>query len=340
MSELRQDRTTGRWVIIAPNRAHRPHDEAACPSQAEFGGKNQAICPFCPGNESELPEILVEIPRQEHPGWSVRIVQNRFAAVGPDMVVTSVQGAAARRAYGWHEVIIEDPAHNTDLTTMSSSQVENVVAAYRDRMRYHLDNPEVKSVILFRNYGPESGASLWHPHSQIVALDFVPTRVQASSDWGAKYFQTTSACPTCVEIENEIHARRRLIKETNNFVALVPFAAEYPCETWLLPKQHQASFQDLDRKDIGELAHLLRSSTRRLRQIYERLDYNLIVESAAKPDLTTPHVHWRISVIPNITNWGGFERGAGIPINPSSPEADADLLRASGVRGFLALSRR
>jgi UDPglucose--hexose-1-phosphate uridylyltransferase len=329
MGELRQDRTTGAWVIVAPRRGNRPLDAAVTPSGADRAVANARACPFCPGNEAELPPILLEIPAAAAPGWSVRVVPNKFAALGPttDGETIHDSGHTVRPVYGFQEVVIESPRHDADLSTMTDAEVETVVSVYSRRTKHLLGEDRIETVVLFRNRGPGSGASLAHPHSQLIALDLLPQRMERIAQWSSRYLKENGICPTCQEIAIERKTGTRVIEETRCHLAIVPFAAERPCEILIAPKSHQASFTDANEMELSDLAHLLRRSLGRLRRACGDPAYNFVIESAAKRDLGSPSLHWGLRIMPDLVTWGGFEIGSGIPINPSCPESDAAFLR-------------
>ena len=334
MTELRQDRTSGRWVIIAPQRRLRPGAQSsksdAPAARRNFWPSVDPGCPFCPGNESGLPGIVAEKKTGSPPHWAVRVVPNKFPALAPkgEPASNDIAQHAALDGYGFHEVIIESPRHDVDLASMTDREIELVVRVYRDRSRDLMQQPGIEAVVLFRNHGPESGASVKHPHAQALALGFVPPIPRLLADWGRQYqSQQGFSCPTCDEIAIELSRAARIVEETPNMLAAVPFAAEHPCETWIVPKRHQASFLDIDDSRLAEFARLLRSTLGRLRGARGDPPYNFVIDSADRAHLRSPYVHWRLRIAPNLATQGGFELGAGMAINPSSPEDDAAMLR-------------
>jgi UDPglucose--hexose-1-phosphate uridylyltransferase len=329
MSELRQDRTTGAWVIVAPERGVRPH-HLSCRSDGAAGVQPfDPACPFCPGNESQLPGILVEVPSIEPPGWRARVVPNKYPVVQPAPAKVQ-QGAGPQWAlpsYGHHEVVIESPRHDADPASISVYDMEAVAALYRQRFADLLARPGIETVIMFRNHGAEGGASLRHPHSQLVALGMVPPRLQFIIDWARQRFAERGRCVTCEQLEIERAEGSRIIEETRFFVALAPFAASVPFEVWLVPKRHQASFSELDETECADLGRLLRRTLQRLKSAHNDPPYNFVVESFDTAGSAAAYAHWRLRIAPDLVTWGGFELGAGVPINPSSPERDAGVLR-------------
>ena len=330
MSELRQDRTGGNWALIAPRRGQRPQASApAWPSGTV--PRFDPACPFCPGHESELPGIIAETPAKGEPGWCVRVVPNKFPALQPQAETPRHPDHTARPGYGFHEVIVESPRHDAELESLSADERRAVVAAYRDRSRALLAEPRVETAVLFRNQGRKAGASLLHPHAQVIALDTVPPRLARLRTWGDHYHREHGICATCAELQSETRERARVVEETEQFIALVPFAAEHPFETWIVPLDHQASFTDLGDDALAEFGELLARSLRRIKNALSDPPYNFAVDSAPKADRASASFHWRLRIVPEIATWGGFELGAGLPINPSSPEDDAALLRAARI---------
>jgi UDPglucose--hexose-1-phosphate uridylyltransferase len=330
MSELRQDRTTGAWVIIAPKRGERPHARAA-DARAKSRPRYDANCPFCPGNEAQLPGLIDETPAQDAPGWRLRVVPNKYPALQLEQAAPAVDacGHRARPGHGMHEVIIESPWHDAELERMSADELGAVVGAYRERSRKLLAQEDIAAAILFRNHGRDAGASLLHPHAQIIALDLVPPKLAGMSAWAKRYHDERGACVLCDELVSERKAGTRVVDENDAFLALVPFAAEHPFELWIMPKRHQTSFTALDNNALPAFAALLGSALRRLCAALDDPPYNFVIDAAPKNERDAPHWHWKLRIVADVATWGGFELGGGLPINPSSPEDDARLLRAA-----------
>lgn len=339
MSELRQDRASGTWALIAPRRGQRP--QAAAPARPSgplpsFDPK----CPFCPGHEGLLPGILAETRASGEPGWTLRVVPNKYPALQAQAETPHVAEHVAHAGYGFHEVIIESPRHDAELDTFSADERRAVMRAYRDRSRALFAAPRIETVTLFRNHGPSAGASLLHPHAQAIALAMVPPRLAALNEWSKRHHAEHGACATCTELQIETRRRNRVIEETGQFVALVPFAAEHPYETWIVPLEHQASFIDLDDDALAEFGALLARCVRRLKKVIDNPPYNFVVDSAPKHEFRAAHFHWRLRLVPDVAIWGGFELGGGVPINPSSPEEDAAALRTASSENGIIDGRR
>lgn len=328
MSTLRQDPTTRQWVILAPRRGERPHRPVAVarPAQPE----RDPACPFCPGNEGETPPEVLRVPR-EGPDWRVRAVPNLYGALGEDGPPRRTGSPMFREmpGVGGHEVVIESPRHDDRLDEMAPERVAEVVAVWRERYRELIARPEIRAVVVFKNFGPLAGTSLAHPHSQIVATPVYLPRLLRRLDVATRYFDDNGVCLYDDLIGAEREARLRVVDECGSFVSLEPFAAGSPFETWILPTFHQGSFGDLADEEVDDLACILIRSLTVIRRACGDPDYNLVVYSSPTNGHTDEVFHWHIKVIPKLSTPAGFEIGSAMSINTVPPEEAAEALRAA-----------
>jgi UDPglucose--hexose-1-phosphate uridylyltransferase len=332
LPELRKDPITGRWVIIATDRAKRPTDFIREPVPAPRGG----ICPFDYGNEHKTPpEILAfrNSGNRDEPGWRVRVVPNKFPVLGIEGTLDRAGDGIYDKmnGIGAHEVIIETPDHNLTLAEMPERQIEEVLWAFKERVSDLKKDRRFRYIILFKNHGEAAGASLEHPHCQLIALPVIPKRVKEEVDAAHAFYDMKERCIFCDIIRFDTAAGVRLVMETDRFAVLAPYAPRFPFETWILPKTHGSHFENSDAPTLQNLAWVLRSTMRKLEKVLERPAYNFIVHSAPvqEPDLL--YYHWHIEIIPKLTKVAGFEWGTGFYINPTPPEESARFLREAGV---------
>ncbi len=329
MPELRTDPISGRWVIIATERAARPHDFAHPPVETN----DHEGCPFCPGREERTPPEVFAIRDNGggpgEPGWRVRVVSNKYPAL-------RIEGATDRSSVGMytrmdgvgaHEVIIETADHRAHLGMLPDDHVADVVRAYIQRYRDLDGDPRFEYALLFRNHGRSAGASLSHPHSQLIALPAVPKRAAEELEAAERYFGRNAACVFCRLIEQELGSGDRVVLENDRFVALQPYAARFPFETWLLPKEHRASFGEMTDAEVGSFSAALRATLRCLHDCLENPPYNFIVHTAPYVEHAGHAYHWHLELMPRLTHVAGFEWGSGFYINPVPPEEAARFLR-------------
>ena len=321
---MRLNLVTGEWVIYAPSRRKRPQDF----HQADKVPETQINCPFCPNNQRDIELSTLELPLKSGP-WQTRVVANKYPAL---LRFHPTQRLAhgtylVTSGYGKHEVIIESPQHDTTIATLSPEAVTLVVETYHQRYLALMEDPEIMMVIIFRNHGQAAGASLRHPHSQIIATSVVPRNRRWQEYEAQRYFDQWKRCVYCDMLAFELRERQRIILENKSFVAFVPFAAEVPCEIWIIPRRHQADFGNISEVEKLDFATILQQSLAKLYQKLNNPDYNYIISSAVRYRSEDSQVHWYCQIQPRLTTPAGFELGSGMSINPSVPEVDADFLR-------------
>jgi UDPglucose--hexose-1-phosphate uridylyltransferase len=328
MTELRRDPVIGRWVIISTERGKRPSDFG---QEIETGvGK---FCPFCPGNEDKTPpEILAyhEPGREKNAkGWWVRVVPNKFPAL-------QIEGSLNRQGEGMydkmngvgaHEVVIETADHATDFPDLSDKKAEDVIWAFRDRIMDLKKDPRFEYILVFKNKGSAAGASLTHPHSQLIATPVVPKHVRESVNGAKNYYEYKERCVFCDMIKQEMTSGTRIVAENDDFVAFVPFAARFPFEMWILPKVHDSDFEDAQKHEVVNLTRLLQNVLRRMKNVLDNPPYNFIILNSPLRESKLAHYHWHLEIMPKLTKVAGFEWGSGFYINPTPPEEAAKFLR-------------
>ena len=337
MPELRKDPVTGRWVIIAKERAKRPTDFIVEPEPARGG-----FCPFCPGHEyATPPEVLGYRPKgspPNGPGWSLRVTPNKFP-------VLVVEGALERLGEGMydkmsgigaHEIIIETPEHGATLATMPPEKLQEIVQAYRDRLVDLAGDKRFRYVLVFKNFGARAGAFLEHSYSQLVALPVVPKLVMAELEGSLTHFRYKERCVFCDIIRQELREGSRLVCENRDFLALTPYAPRSPFEVWILPKAHQASFSEVCPEDCGALGAVFSEVMRRLAATIGEVPYNFMLHTAPLRETTLEHYHWHFEIMPRLTLVAGFEWGSGFYINPTPPEHAARFLGEAKVTGSVS----
>lgn len=337
MPELRQDPTTKEWIIIATERAKRPHDfrrnqeKEALPLYDE-------TCPFCPGNEAKTPkEVLAyrEAGSADSRGWRVRVIPNKFAALVPEGETTRrLLGNFFRQmdGVGYHEVIVETPAHNRVIPEMQQSEVEEILRAYRERHLALRDDRRVRYILIFKNHGEAAGTSLAHPHSQLAATPVVPANLRNKYDEAIRYYDATGRCIYCDVLDAELASGERIVLETKHFAVFHPFASQTPFETWIVPKRHCPSFAQITPEETCDLAAVLKDVLARLAHALNDPDYNYVINSAPVGGEDEEFHLWHIQILPRLTRIAGFELGSGMRINIAKPEDTARFLReaASG----------
>ena len=280
MSELRKDPVTGRWVIISSERGRRPSDFQEAPPKRKGG-----FCPFCAGNERFTPpEILAyrepgTLPNSA--GWSLRVVPNKFPAlkIEGNLDKTGIGLFDKMNGIGAHEVIIENPSHEMTMSKLPERKIEDILWAYRDRVIDLKKDPRFQSILIFKNEGEAAGASLEHSHSQLIALPIIPRQVSEEIEGARLYYNYKERCIYCDIIRQEMYAEERNVAENEHFLAITPFAARFPFETWIIPKTHNACFDESQPWEYSSLARILKNVLQRLDKVLNIPPYNYIIHT-------------------------------------------------------------
>jgi len=327
MPELRKDPIHGRWVIISTERGRRPSDFIT-EERRSVGG----FCPLCEGNEDRTPPEIIAFRNNgtppNSPGWTLRVVPNKFPAL-------RIEGDLDREGegiydkmngIGAHEVVIETPRHSETLVTLPLKGVENVLWAYRSRIIDLKRDQRLRYVLVFKNHGVSAGASLEHSHSQIIALPIIPRRVAEEIEGAKVYFQYKDRCVFCDIIRQELQQKKRIVSENKSFLSIAPFASRFPFETWILPKTHYPSFENMESSLYEQAAQILSDTLQRMNRVLSDPPYNYIIHTSSL-ELDNDHYHWHFEIMPKLTKVAGFEWGTGFYINPTPPEEAAEYMR-------------
>jgi len=346
MSEFRQNPITKNWVLIALTRGKRP-DQYKTYSVMHGVPEVDEECVFCVGNEGLNTEIL----RYDHQGkvlpsprpspigrgsdargdWEIRIIPNKFAALEKTAVYRHKEFYVSHSGDGEHEVIITRK-HNEPVALQSIAIVELSIRTFIERIKTLSENPELAYVQIFHNHGRDAGASIIHPHYQLLATPIVPPHIHDEILGCYHYYQNNQSCIYCDIIKEELLVKDRIVHENDHFVVISAYASRSPFETWILPKRHGARFEDMSEEEIKHLSFVLKVT---LGQLYTKLSdppLNFYIHNM--PSKHSKHAaheekayHWHLTIFPRITIWAGFEFATGIPVNPIPPEVSTKFLK-------------
>jgi UDPglucose--hexose-1-phosphate uridylyltransferase len=324
VSQLRLNPLSGRWVAVPVDRASRPADFA--PRQLAVEAEPRRPCPFCPGNEEETPPALETYGPSGT--WQVRVVPNRYPAfAGEEPMAVSHLGPVfiQATASGIHEVLVLSPGHATAWADLDDKHAGLVMAAIRDRMEDHARHSTIRYTQAIVNHGREAGASLEHPHGQLLGIPFVPGELTEEL---AGFVRYTGSCLLCTLIEAELDADTRVVHQDDRVVVLCPFWSGTPYEMLVIPRAHGAHLARASPPDVVAVGRALRTALDRLRRCVGDIAYNVVFHTA-------PHhqrdgqFHWHAHVLPRLTSVAGFEQGTGVMINILAPELATQQLNAT-----------
>jgi UDPglucose--hexose-1-phosphate uridylyltransferase len=314
MSQLRLNPLTGRWVTVAVERAARPGELISRRLADESDPTRQ--CPFCPGNEESTPPALETYGPSGT--WLVRVVPNLFPAFeGNEPLRVQNLGPVFTQATasGVHEVLVFSPEHEATWADLDDKHAGLAMAAIRDRMEDHARRSTVRYTQAIVNAGREAGASLDHPHGQVLGIPFVPGEI-AEEEAGFRRFG--ESCLLCTMAEAELQVGHRIVIADERVMVVCPYWSGAPYEMLVLPRAHEVHLENTSPPDVVAIGRAVRDALRMLRSHVGEAAYNLVFHTA--PHHHEGPFHWHVHIVPRLTSLAGFEQGTGVMINIVAPE--------------------
>ncbi len=363
MPERRKDPLSEIWGIYAPGRKFRPQYNKT-PGEESIVSEE---CPFCEGNEAMTPPEVYALREKgseaDKPGWRLRVIPNKYPALGGE----GEPGRGREGFYekingiGVHEVVIETKFHQRGVDQMEVGEVADIFLAYKNRILALKEDRRYRYIQVFKNQGGRAGATIPHPHAQVVAMPVVPARVRERLMHAEAYLKANGRCIFCDIIRHESESRERVLMENPDYIVLAPYASRLPFELEIYPREHSAAFEETDNEKLQSLAEVYKETMRRVNKALENPHYNLLLHNApnthssqnlaektcigCNPDEINesgapsllgsaflgrgcrPHFHWHLELIPMVGGTGGFELGTYTYINPTLPEEAIEVLR-------------
>lgn len=323
-----------KWVIVAKERGGRPKP------RLERRGEEPTTCFFCPGNEQLTPPAsLVYLKKggqviklrdgdgERVKDWSVRCFANKYPALRPQVEPFYIEGKWLKSlaAKGFHEVVVDTPAHGEELNVIGEEQLGLSFMACFERALYYLSHDFAKHVCIFKNSGAAAGASIPHPHTQLASLPLVPSEVLEEVESLRQLYFKNKECFICKLVEEEGCSERR-VYENGEYLILAPWASLYPYELWIIPKSHSPT--PFHMVETSRLAAAVKKAFAALFNVLGEIPYNYVFKlPPAEGDQS--FYHWRIEIYPRLSIHAGFEFSTGVVINSTPPEEAARALRGA-----------
>ena len=330
-SRLRYDVLSGEWVLFVPKRFDpaKSYDFATVPPKKVSG----TICPFddpqAAGNKEPHFWLPAHRPLQQ---WHVQVLENKFPALEPlDAVQHSrVAGAEDLPGYGYHDLLIMRD-HKKTLGSYSEERVYEVFEALQQRVHVIMRDPRIYYSALFQNQGPLAGASIAHPHLQMISLPVVPRHIRHELLHTTSFYTTQRTCFLCHE-QTAHHATARTLYRDARAIVSAPYTSREPFELMVIPRVHSASFETASSDVMHGVARALHYALHTL-EAHGMTDYNWYIHTAPFHGVRSAQqrsYHWYIRIVPRFARIGvdaGFELGTGIQENPILPEDAVAALR-------------
>ena len=322
-SEFRQDLVSGEWVLMAANRSKRPHDFVREPVSSAYISKEN-----CPFENLELSgnELIWRYPDDEN--WSVALIKNKFPAVDSG-VCTPIQKVGPFNTHvgvGNHEIFVFRD-HDKSISDLENDGLTNIIRCYKKRTKEIIDlGGCTQYLMIFHNFGKEAGASLYHPHSQLLSAPIIPPDVSRSLYGAQRFYKDNHRRVYDGMISWEIEQKKRIVYENDFFIAFCPFASRSPYEVRIFCKDSHAHFEKMpDPLDLY-LGDALGVVLKKIKKALNNPAFNFYIHTAPLENvLREAHdfYTWHIEILPTISIVAGIEMATGITINIVDPDEAA-----------------
>lgn len=314
MKEIKIDLMNKDMIIFAEDRLKRPIDKCNEDTNKNIVQGYKDKCPFCRGNEDICDKETFRIENED--GWLVKSIYNKYPIIDNK----------SDNIYGLHEVMIDTNRHDGNFYNMTKCEFRNLIIMYRNRI-YELKNKDnVEYVSIFKNYLRQAGASLDHPHSQIITLPFVPPEIKNELSVAEEYFKINKKCLYEKMISEEIELDERIIYNGEKFITLIPSATKYTGEIRIIFKE-KIPFDEISKDSIDELAKLFDQLFKKIYEVEGNIPFNIFIHTYPKHIDCEKYFNSHIHIVPRKYSFGGFELGTGIYVSSRRPEEIANKLK-------------
>ena len=331
-SELRFDLISGNWVVIATGRARRPETFKKKEEIARESSRDK--CPFCKITGKEKAVLIYNkgeklsskrIPKN----WTTIVVPNKYPAFLPfDRLEKKREGKfyQTMNAVGFCEVLVTKD-HKKAMGQFDLKEVKEVIEAYQDRYSDLAKKPFVNYISIFHNHGIEAGATIAHPHSQIITTPLIDVDLKRALANSKRYSSKEKKCIYCQMNNWEKRSKKRVIFENKKFLAICPFASNSAFQVIISPKSHLPYFEMATNDEKWQLSEAFQVVLRKLYKGLNNPAYNFYLHTAPADGKKYPYYHWHWTILPKTSIWAGFELGVGMEISTIEPERAAEYLR-------------
>ena len=326
--EYRQDLITGDWVIIAESRGRRPDEFSKNRTKRKIAPLKN--CPFENLANSDNENPVYTYPNL--PNWELQIIPNKYPSLKPNLPLPSFSRSyknifTSTKAYGYHELIISKN-HYQNFPNLPKNKASQILLSAQTRYKFFKTKPGLEYAFMFHNWGPTAGASVFHPHYQLVGLSILPTYISHSLAGSKKYHRQTGRFAYSDLIIQEKKHKQRIIFENKHAISFTNYVSKEPFDFKVFPKKHSPFFEIADQKEIKGVAEVLQKSLLTLEKKLKDPDYNFFIHSAPlKNQARHNHYHWHLDVVPKISVPGGIEIGTGLEITSVDPDKAASFLK-------------
>ncbi len=335
--EFRRDLVSGEWILVSSNRQKRPVFFNVKEKKKTGKVFSKKECPFENPQKSGNADPVFWMPK---PGidkrkaiferdWFTQIIPNKYPLLRRNSHKPQIKKYGVYElvdSLGFHEIVIARD-HDTMLEDMTIDELFLVFKTYKERYRILEKDKSIDYILIFHNQGELAGASVPHPHSQIIALPIVPPDVSRSINGGVNFYEKYKKCAHCTMLDYEKKKKIRIINKNKYFISVAPFASRVPFEVRVYPIKHNSDFEETSDYELSYLAEIFKDILIRMRKLLNSQDYNFFIHTSSARVDSVPYYHWHIEILPRTYKWGGVELGIGVEVVSVPPELAAYQLR-------------
>lgn len=332
-SELRSGPISEDWVIIATGRAKRP-ETFKKETKIEFV-EDSKICPFCHMEKEKDKLILVfnkgrkiNVAEEDMKNWTTLVVPNKYPALifSPSLHEEKVGPYRRMDGAGYHEIVITKD-HTRSMGQFSVEEIKDVMDVYHERYLDLMNEPFIKYVSIFHNHGKEAGASIYHPHSQIIAAPVIDPDLNRAVLIAQEHYKKHKENVYKAMNEWEMQNPERIVFQNKEFLVICPFASKAAFEMIISPKSHSPYFERTTDEERKYLAEAMQAALSKLYRGLNNPSYNFYLHTAPCDGKDYYFYQWHFTILPKTAAIAGFELATGIEISTIEPEAAAEFLR-------------
>lgn len=324
--EFRQDIFTGEWVLVSTNRNHRPH--TLINNEIKISNLSNLINPFADIIAGKSKENIILEIKDEKQESQVFVVKNIYPLLkSTESPKYQIEGPYHFvEGEGEHEVVIYRE-EDTQIRDFSIKKLALIFKAFQARSLELMKNKHIRYIAVIHNHGYQAGASISHPHSQIIATPIVPDGVERIVEGVEKYYRSNNRDLAQVIIDYEQNVKQRIIVENDYFIALSPYASRVAYEVEIYPKYPQAHFAYSNQVELYNLAKIYKFILQSYYTKIGDIDYNMAIITAPVDGNLYKGFRWFIRLTPRINFVGGYEIGTDTDICVVSPEMTTEILK-------------
>jgi UDPglucose--hexose-1-phosphate uridylyltransferase len=330
LNEFREDLVSGEWVLFATGRRSRPGEGR------EVGKllQSQKSCPFENPEESGN-EVVATYLNEAKTDWIAKVTKNKYPAVAKGEAGEIRQAGPFNviEGKGMHEVVIFRD-HERDFYDFSKEEIAGIFKIYRERYSTTLDGGSRKYTLIFHNHGAQAGATIQHPHSQVISIPILPPDVKRSIDGSESFYRKHGRKVYDVMLEWELGEKKRIVYENEGFVVFCPFVSKTEYELRIFCKEGHSHFEKTPENLFVSLGDALGATFGKIGKALGRPDYNFFIHTSPI-DSSSAKAHefysWHIEILPKVASVGAFELASGMEINVVDPDEAAKLFRETEI---------